>query len=108
VFAEELAKIKDSEACAEQLQKQTKVEIKQMLAEAEAEAGRMIETAEQRAKETYDSFINEGLDISDQQYEQHLKKMKEEFNAMIEQAKANQSKAVEFIAERIVSASVNN
>ena len=56
----------------------------------------------------YDSLLKEGQAKSDEQYHSFLEKTKNECNIMIENARNNESKAIELIAERIVRSSVNN
>ena len=108
MFVEELTKIKESENYADELQKKAKADSKQALAEARAKADQIALDAENRAKDTYDSLMKEGQAKSDEKYHSFLEKTKNECNIMIENARNNESKAIELIAERIVRSSVNN
>lgn len=108
VFVEELTKIKESENYADELQRKAKADSKQALADARTKADEIALDAENRAKDTYDSLMKEGQARSDEQYDSFLAKTKEECKAMIENAKDNENKAIELIAERIVRLSVNN
>ena len=108
VFVEELTKIKESENYADELQRKAKADSKQALAEARTKADKIATDAENRAKDIYDSLMKEGQAKSDEQYRLFLEKTKNECEAMIEKARNNENKAIEFIAERIVRSSVNN
>lgn len=108
MFVEELTKIKESENYADELQRKAKADSKQALADARTKADKIATDAENRAKDTYDSLMKEGQAKADEQYHLFLEKTKEECNAMIENARNNENKAIELIAERIVRASVNN
>lgn len=107
MFAEELTKIQESEAKAEQLQKQAKLDAKKALEDANAKAAQIADEAGNRAKDIYDSLLTEGQKISDQEYEEFLASTKEQCLVMAAQAQKNENKAVNLIAERIVNASVN-
>lgn len=108
MFAEELAKIKEAEAKADELQKKAKIESRQALAAAGVKADQIVENAENRAKEMYDSMLAEGEKISRQQYDLFLDETEKQCRDMAEKAAAGENKAVDLIAERIVSGSVNS
>lgn len=108
MFVEELTKIQESEAYAEELQKRARLDSKQTLEEARSKAAAIIEAAETRGREICDSLLNEGQKISDEQYALSLEETRKECEVQISKAKANEAKAVKLIAERIVRASVNN
>lgn len=107
MFAEELAKIKESEEKAEQLQKAAKTQAKQALAEAKSKAEHKLEEAEKKAQEIKDALHGEGQDISDEQYRAFMAQTEKDCADMIAKGQENADKAVQFIAERIVSTSVN-
>lgn len=107
MFAEELAKIKESEAQADALQKKAKTDAKQALADAKSRAEQLVEDAQARGREIYDALLKEGQDISDQQYNSFLEATRRECDAMVVKARSNEDKVITLIAERIVSASVN-
>lgn len=107
MFVEELIRIKESESKADILQKNARVQSKQVLGDARNKAIEVVEDAETAAKTTYDSLLKEGQSISDEQYDSYIQKVKEDCRQMIVEAKKNEEKAIELIAERIVSASVN-
>lgn len=108
MFVEELTKIRESEARAEEIQKKAKLDSKQTIEAAESKAAKILEEAEARGREACNSLIREGQEIADEQYALTLEKTKEECKALIEKARNNEIKTVGFIAERIVRASVNN
>ena len=107
MFVEEITRIRESEAKADELQKNAKLESKKSLSDAKAQAARMVEEAELKAKEIYDTYIQEGQDEAERQYEQFLKDTHAECDDLIAKAKDNEDKAVELIAERIVRNSVD-
>lgn len=108
MFVEELTKIKESETYADELQKKARLDSKQTIEAANVKAARLIEEAEAKGKDAFDLCIREGQAIADEQYALALEKTKDECKALIEKARENESKAVNFIAERIVRGSVNN
>lgn len=108
MFVEEMTRIKESETYADELQKKAKLNSKQVLDGARAQAVKIIGDAETRGKEIFDRLIREGQNISDEQYASALEKTGRECADMIEKAKANEKKTVDLIAERIVRNSVNN
>lgn len=107
VFATELTMIKESEARADELQKQAKADAKEALRKAEEKADQIVMDAENRAKTMYDSLLAEGETLAQKQYDLFLKEAKGQCEAMVNKAKANQNRAIDLIVERIVSASVN-
>lgn len=107
MFVKELTRIKESESEADRLQKEAKIQSKQILGNAQDKANELIEKAEENAKTTYDSLLREGQSVSDEQYATCIENIKAECQQMIAAAKKNEGKAVNLIAERIVSASVN-
>ncbi|MGN0658676.1 MAG: hypothetical protein ACI4LA_03635 [Emergencia sp.] len=108
MFADELTKVKESENRAEEILKKAKLDSRQALENARTEAARIVEDAKNRGKETYDSYIRDGQSESDAQYEAYMAKTREECAAMIENARKKQQNATDYIAERIVRASVNH
>lgn len=107
MFAEELVKIKESEEKADELLRKAKAEARQALENANAKAEEMIEAAGATAREIADSLLKEGKEISDEQYHSFLAEAREDCRAMTERAGKNEEAAVDLIAERIVSRSVN-
>ncbi len=103
MFATELTKIKECEARADELQRKARADSKQMLEAARAKADQIVEDAENRAKDMYDSLLAEGEENSQQQYDLFLDSMKDQCKAMAEAAKEKEISAIELIAERIVS-----
>ena len=107
MFVEEITRIRESEAKAEELQKNAKLESRKSLSDARAQADRIVEDAEMKAKEIYDTYIQEGQNEAEKQYEQSLRETHEKCQMLIAKAKDNEDKAVELIAERIVRNSVD-
>ena len=107
MFVEEITRIRESEAQAEELQKNAKLESKKSLSDAKTQADRIVEEAELKAKEIYDTYIQEGQEEAEKQFEQFIKETHEKCDALIAKAKDNEDKAVELIAERIVRNSVD-
>lgn len=107
MFAEELAKIKDSEAKADELQREAKVSSKRMVEEAEAKANQIIEDAAGHAKDVYDALLAEGESQSNDAYDLFLTSTRSRCQEMIQKAENNKTKAINLIAERIVRSSVN-
>lgn len=108
MFVEELTLIKESENKADELQKKAKIDSKQALEAARVQAGQVVEEAQNRAKDIYGKLISEGQAASDEEYEAYLEKTRTSCAEMAEKARANEPRAVELIAERIVEASVNS
>ncbi len=107
MFVEEITRIKESEAKAEEIQKNAKLESKQSLQAAKVRAQQIIDDADAKAKEIYDTLIKEGQAEADRQYSQFLEDTHKECETLIAKAKDNEDKAVELIAERIVRNSVD-
>ncbi len=103
MFAEELTKIKDSEAQAEQILKQAKLDAKKSLAEAAQKAEQIIEDAKTRSRACEDSLIAEGETIAGSQYDEALADFKKQCQQMEAQAESREKRAVELIIERIES-----
>ncbi len=105
MFAEELAKIQESEGKADEILKNAKLDAKQALADAKAEAAKLVEDAKTKGKETYDAFLAEGQTESDRQYESYLAKTRADCRGVMDAALKKQDLAIDYIAERIVGAS---
>lgn len=108
MFVEELRLVRKSENDAEQLKADAKVRVKKITEKAESEAEKFLEEAEKLGKKEYDAMIDEGVKEAESQYSGHLEGIKKDCQKMMEAARANEEAAVSFIAERIVSNSVNN
>ncbi len=108
MFAEELTKIQDCERQAEEILKKAKLDSKQALDDARAEAAKLIEDAETKGKEIYDAFLKEGQEESARQYDNFLAKTRQDCDAAMKAAAEKQDDAIAWIAERIVGASVNH
>lgn len=108
MFAEELAKIKEVEDQAVQLQKKSKSDSKKALEDARQEAEKIVSEAEMSAKENYGRLLGEGQEIAEAKYTEYIKKVEAESKVMIQEARLRENVAVDFIVERIVGTSVNN
>ena len=108
MFAEELAKIQESESKAEEILKNAKLDAKQALTDAKAEAAKLVEDAKAKGKVAYDAFLAEGQTESDRQYEAFLAKTRADCRDVIDAALKKQDLAIDYIAERIVGASVDH
>ena len=107
MFIEELTKIQETEAKADQMIRDARAGSKRTLEEARTQAQKILTDAEGEAKEIYEGFISEGEKISAKEYEDFMKKTQADSDAMIERANAKKQQAVDLIAERIVNTSVN-
>ena len=102
MFAEELAKIRESELRAEELRQQAKTEARQALADARAEADRVVSEAGVLAGEIHSTLLNEGQKEAEKQYAAFLEQKRAECAAMIEKARSSEAETVGWIMERIV------
>ncbi len=101
MFAEELEKIKESEAEAERLLRKAKADAKQALADAKRQAEQIVADAREKADGLYDSLSQSGAQMAEEAYEKALALCKEECQVMQEKVKARQEEAVNMIIERI-------
>ena len=97
MFVEELEKIYQSESNADQIVKDSKTE-----------SAKIMENAKVEADSVSRSYTDEGKAEADKQYEEYMQEIEASATRMLEEAGANRQKAIDLIAERIVSNSVNN
>ena len=107
MFIEELTRIQEVEAKTEQMLKEAKASSKRNLEDAKTHAAKILADAEGKAKDIYDALIREGEQTSADEYANFLSETENYCIAMVGQASAKKQQAVDLIAERIVSASVN-
>lgn len=107
MFVEELAKIRESEAKADEIQKAAKLKSRQSLRDARSEAAGLIEEAEFKAKEIYDGLIKEGQEEADAEYEGFMKDARKQCGILTKKARENEDRAVGLIKERIVGSGVD-
>lgn len=108
MFTEELNLIRESEANADALRKDARMEAKKIMEDAKAEAGKLLSDAESTAKNRYDQLIREGQQIAQEQYDQAIAAARGECAEMEEKAGVKESDVIQTIAERIVKSSVNH
>ena len=108
MFVEELEKINQSEANADQIVKDSKEEAKKIIEEAKAEAREILNRAHSKADNVYKDYLEEGRSEADGQYEKYMKDIEASALRMLKEAGENRQKAVDLIAERIVSNSVSH
>ncbi|WP_425755323.1 hypothetical protein ACPW7J_12020 [Ihubacter sp. rT4E-8] len=108
MFVEELTKIRDSEAKADEILKKAKLDAKQSLEAARSEAVKLTDEARAKGKSIYDALVAEGEAEADRQYETFLEKTRDDCRVMKESAKKREDKVIDYIAERIVGASVDH
>ena len=108
MFVEEITRIRNSEAKADEIYKDSKADAKKILRDAKSEADKLIADAEVKAKDIYDGFVHEGQEEADREYDKFLADKKNESAELIKKARNNEDKAVELIAERIVRDSVDS
>ena len=107
MFAEELLKIKECEAYAEELQKSAKTEAESLVAEAESQARQIIAEAKALAKEKVDALLAEGQQIAQAQYDAAITATEAQCAKMASDIKNKEPEMVKFIVERVKS-SVNS
>lgn len=108
MFTEELNLIRKAEDDADALKKSSVQEAKKMVQEANEQAAKMIAEAEESAKERYETLNSEGQKIADQEYDNAINAVQSEAEALEKKALLKKDEVVQFIAERIVSISVNS
>jgi len=106
VFAEELVKIRESEAYAEELQKSAKIEAESLVAEAESQARQILAEAKNLAKEKVDALMAEGQETAQAQYDAAIAATETECASLRDAVKDKQPEMVKLIVERVKS-SVN-
>lgn len=107
MFADELSRIVASEERAEEIQRSARAESRKHLEDARSRAAKIVEDAEDKARDIYSSLIAEGDKTSDAEYASYLKQTKQTSDEMIGQADERKNRAVDLIAERIVNLSVD-
>lgn len=107
MFVEELEKVNLSEANAEQILRDSKAEAKKIMEDARAEAKGILNRARSKAETVSRTYMEEGQAEADKQYEAYMKDVEASAAQMLEEAGANRQKAIDLIAERIVSNSVS-
>ena len=75
---------------------------------AKVEAREILNRARSEADSVSRSYTDEGKAEADKQYEEYMQEIEASATRMLEEAGANRQKAIDLIAERIVSNSVNN
>ena len=108
MFTDELNAIRNAEEQADALKKESKQEAKKKVQEANEKALQMIAEAELSAKESYEKLKSEGQQIADAEYDKAIKASLADAEELEKQALLRKDEVVQFIAERIVSLSVNS
>ena len=108
MFAEELAKIIDSESKAEQILKDAKAEAKKIMENSRTESRRIIGAAQSQAESISRKYLEEGQKEADKQYEAYIKDVESFGEQMLAGVGDKKEKAIDLIAERIVSNSVSS
>ena len=108
MFTEELNLIRKAEEEADALKKNSVQEAKKMVQEANETAAKLIADAEESAKERYETLNSEGQTIADKEYDDAISAVQSEAEELEKKALLKKDEVVQFIAERIVSISVNS
>lgn len=108
MFTEELTAIREAEQQAADIRRSIKIEAKRMIEAANAQAEKLLNEQEAKAKEIYDSLIAEGMNEADADYKDAMGKARLEAEAVAKEAEKNKAKVIDFIVERIVAAGGNN
>lgn len=108
MFTEELNLIRKAEEEADALKKNSVQEAKKMVQEANETAAQLIADAEESAKERYETLNSEGQTIADKEYDDAISAVQSEAEELEKKALLKKDEVVQFIAERIVSISVNS
>ena len=107
MFVEELKKINLSETNAEQIIKDSKEEAKKIVEDGKTEAREILVRARGKADSVSKKYSAEGRAEADKQYEEYMQEIEASATRMLKKADANRQKAIDLIAERIVSNSVS-
>ena len=94
MFAEELAKIKESEAYAEELQKSAKTEAESLVAEAESQARQIVADAKILAKKKVDDLMSEGEELAQAQYDAAITAAEQQCRELADAIKEKQPEMV--------------
>ena len=108
MFTEELTAIREAEEQSESIRKNVKTEVKRMIEAAKAEAEKILDDEENKAKEIYDTLILEGMNEADSEYEAAIEKAHIDAENMVKAAQAKKDKVIDHIVERIVRSGVNS
>ena len=108
MFTEELTAIREAEERSESIRKNVKTEVKRMIEAAKAEAEKILDDEENKAKEIYDTLILEGMNEADSEYEAAIEKAHIDAENMVKAAEAKKDKVIDYIVERIVRSGVNS
>ena len=85
-----------------------KSESAKIIEDAKVEAREILNRARGEADAVSKNYLQEGQAEADKQYEEYMQEVEASAMRMLEEAGANRQKAIDLIAERIVSNSVNN
>lgn len=102
MFTEELTAIREAEEQAESIKKNIGTEARRMIEAANAQAEKILEEQELKAKEIYDSLVAEGLREADAEYKAAIDKARREAEEMAAAAEEKKDRVIDFIVERIV------
>ena len=108
MFTEELNTIRNAEEQAESMKKTSKQDAKKIIEEATDKAQQIVAEAELAAKESYETLNSEGQKIADKEYDDAINAVQSEAEELVKSAELRKDEVVQFIAERIVSISVNS
>lgn len=107
VFTEELTMIKDAEDKADRIRKDAKSEAGNIVDAANTKAGVILAEAEEKAREIKEQYLAEGQELAQKQYNEAISGAEKQWQEMAKKAGEKQDRVVNFIAERIVTSSVN-
>ena len=108
MFTEELTAIREAEERSESIRKNVKTEVKRIIEAAKAEAEKILDDEENKAKEIYDTLILEGMNEADSEYEAAIEKAHVDAENMVKAAEGKKDKVIDYIVERIVRSGVNS
>ena len=99
MFTEELTAIREAEERSESIRKNVKTEVKRMIEAAKAEAEKILDDEENKAKEIYDTLIKEGMNEADSEYEAAIEKAHIDAENMVKAAEAKKDKVIDDLTE---------
>ena len=108
MFTEELTAIREAEEQSEDIKRNVKTEVKRMIEAARQEADKILDDEEIKAKEIYDSLIQEGMNEADTEYDVAIAKAHIDAENMVKAAEAKKDEVIDYIVERIVRSGVNS
>ena len=103
MFNEELKSINEAEERAERMKKDAKAEAKALVEQTMSKTREEILEAEAKAKERYDSLVNQGMVSAQGKYEKAIHEAGVEASKMAEEARRHQAEAISYIKERLGS-----